>query len=134
MIKRSLHPQRPSAPHILILDDSESVRKEFRRALEEFGYFASAVGTARDARRVLDETWIDLLITDLSLPDADGLDLIRTVRAEFPHISVLVASLFGHGRLRHALYELGVAGVVDKTVAHDTLLVQVCRALARAGF
>jgi DNA-binding response OmpR family regulator len=119
---------------VLIVEDNESIRTAFTRVLEEVGYFATAVGTARAARRILEESWVDLLITDLSLPDADGLELVRSVRADFPGVTVLVASLFAHGRLRHTLHELGVAGVVDKTVAHDTLLVQVCRALSWAGF
>jgi CheY-like chemotaxis protein len=84
----------PNAPRILIVDDEPNVRNLFLTILAEDGYYVTAVATARHALLVLREREVELVILDLSLPDADGLELVREIHAEFPYTRVLAVSGF----------------------------------------
>jgi DNA-binding NtrC family response regulator len=82
----------PYAPRILIVDDDAQVRDLFTRIIAEDGYFVNAVATARHARMVLRDREVDVVILDLSLPDADGLDLVREIRSDYPYVKILAIS------------------------------------------
>lgn len=81
---------------ILLLDDEEPLRRLMAELLEEEGHSVSEGGDGRlteDAERLAD---FDLVITDLMMPDADGLDVLRNIRACRPEMKVLAVS--GGGR------------------------------------
>jgi response regulator receiver domain-containing protein len=76
------------APRILIVDDEPSVRTFFDRVLSEDGYYVDAVGTARQALRALCDRAFEVALVDLSLPDGDGVELMRQMRAEAPFLRI----------------------------------------------
>ena len=82
------------APRILIVDDELTVRTFVERILSEDGYFVDAVGTARQALDALCDRTFDVALVDLSLPDGDGVELIRQMRIDAPHLSILATSGF----------------------------------------
>jgi DNA-binding response OmpR family regulator len=67
--------------HVLLVDDEPSLRLGVGRALREAGYQVTAVADATSALRAMEEAFPDLLLLDLMLPDMDGLELCRQVRA-----------------------------------------------------
>ncbi|MBF0368101.1 MAG: response regulator [Magnetococcales bacterium] len=67
--------------HILVVDDDPDVRKLLKKALTKGGYRISSVGRGRDMTKVLEHKKVDLVILDLGLPDGDGLELCRNLRA-----------------------------------------------------
>ena len=77
-------PNKIPAPHILIVDDDE----QFGRMLESVitkiaGFSCSFVPDARKALEVLDSSIIDVVITDIKMPDINGLELTRIVKAKY---------------------------------------------------
>lgn len=77
---------------ILILDDESSVRGFFRAVLEAAGYSVEEASTARDAFQILRERRMDLVMTDILMPDMDGLEVTRTLRREFPGVKIIAVS------------------------------------------
>jgi len=69
---------------VLIVDDSLTVRMDLAEALETAGLRCLPCATAADARRALSEGRVDLVVLDVLLPDADGFDLLKEIRAT-PH-------------------------------------------------
>src|SRR5712672_3169609 len=65
---------------ILIVDDSESIRELVGLTLESSGYSVEKGVDGLDAMRFLDGSEIDLVITDLNMPNVDGIQLIREIR------------------------------------------------------
>jgi CheY-like chemotaxis protein len=69
------------AVHVLVVDDNPLVRAVLTTLLEAYGATVTGVGSAAEALRVLPLERPDVLLTDLSMPEADGFSLIRRVRA-----------------------------------------------------
>jgi CheY-like chemotaxis protein len=120
----------PYAPSILLVEDEEETRHGFRRALEEIGYYVVETGSGRQARSAAEERFFDLMILDLSMPDVDGIELIGTLRAELPLLRVLAISGFMSGSFLQIAKKLGASSTLQKPVAEDRLVVEMCKLLA----
>lgn len=77
---------------LLLVDDDPNIRDTAVDILEDAGYGVMAAGTAQDALAVLAGTPVDLLITDLNLPDQSGTTLAREVRSKYPKIKIIMLS------------------------------------------
>ncbi len=127
---------------ILVVDDDAAIRKVAKRVLELHGYGVISVGTADEARRVLEEEHapVDLLLTDVKMPGTDGPELASALLASHPDLRVLFTSGMpadsvvggGRGALRAG------APFIEKPYAVTDLVDRVRAALdapppARAG-
>ena len=81
-------------PFVLVVDDSLTVRMDLRQVLGNANFAVTACGTLTTARQVLHTRGCDLAIVDLLLPDGNGADLLREMRAdpELRHIPVILIS------------------------------------------
>jgi two-component system KDP operon response regulator KdpE len=118
------------APHILVADDEPRILKLFTRLLSDDGYSVTAVDSGEAAVRVLKEQPVDLLILDLSMPEPDGFDVLRSLRAQKPGLRILVISGFMEGALLRASEILGATATLNKTEAPQRL-VHTVRTLLR---
>jgi CheY-like chemotaxis protein len=74
---------------ILLIDDNDQIRALLRRVLEEAGYFVIDAANGREGLRRFRETPVALVITDLLMPDSDGLEVTMTLRRESPHAKII---------------------------------------------
>src|SRR5437868_13480354 len=72
------------AATILIVEDDAAMRMMLREALEEDGYNAEAVGGGRAGIERVKQGGVDLVISDVKMPDLDGLDMLREIKAVTP--------------------------------------------------
>lgn len=101
---------------ILLVDDHELIRQGLRRAFERDGDFevVGEAGTLADARRLLGMTRPDVVILDVRLPDGNGLDAARKLRAESEDLGIVVLTMYaGDDQLFEAL-EAGASAFVPK--------------------
>ena len=75
---------------VLLIDDNDQIRALLRRVLEEAGYFVLDAANGREGLRQFRQTPVALVITDLLMPDSDGLEVIMTLRCESPHVKIIV--------------------------------------------
>ena len=80
------------AVSVLVLDDEEQVTLLLRSILEHEGYRVAVARTAVDALNAIGQEPPDLVITDIFMPDQDGLEFIKDVRARYPAIKILAIS------------------------------------------
>src|SRR4029453_8309580 len=82
----------PDAKRIVIVDDNPLFRKCLEELIPSDGSFAvlGEAGNAAKAMEVIRKLNPDLAIVDLSLPGANGIELIKNIRAEFPKLPILV--------------------------------------------
>ncbi|MGH9722175.1 MAG: response regulator [Bryobacteraceae bacterium] len=121
--------REPYAPSILVVDDDAQIRKMFRKILESVGYFVNEARTGREAMWAVEDRFFDLVTLDLELPDADGFEVIRCIRAELPDIKMLVVSGFMPGSLVNPAQKPGAISAMNKLAAPKTLLHEVCKLL-----
>ncbi len=77
---------------ILLIDDEAPVRQLFSRILKEAGYQVAEAASGREGVQRLREESFDLVVTDILMPDMDGLELTRVIRQDFPKVKIVVVS------------------------------------------
>lgn len=124
---------------ILVVEDDRHTRTFLADNLAADGYEPIGAANARDALRLMETRYPDLAIVDLTLPDRDGLDLLRQVRAADgvasridPHLPLLVLS--GRVGELHRLrgFDKGADDVMGKPFSYPELRARVKALLARA--
>jgi DNA-binding NarL/FixJ family response regulator len=117
-------PLAPEVKRIVIVDDHPLFRKGLEELIHSDGAFAvcGQAGNAAEAMGVIRKLNPDLAIVDLSLPGANGIELIKNTRAEFPKLPILVLSM--HDESLYALRALraGAEGYVMKHEAMANVL------------
>lgn len=115
-----------------LVDDHAVMRKGLARLLESSSEMCVgfSVGSAREALSNLQESAVDVLIVDLSLPDVGGLSLVDTVKGRYPDMGLLVLSMHKAQRDILASLDAGADGYLHKSSNHQTLL-QAIRTVAR---
>lgn len=116
---------------ILIVDDHPVVREGLEAVIESRDDLAvcGMVGSVREAAEVIAHTLPDLVLTDLSLPGRNGVELIKDLKALYPDLPVLVMSM--HDELIYAerVLRAGGRGYVMKEAPSDTLIQAIRKVL-----
>ena len=104
-----------TARKLLIADDSNIVRSKIARALGQHGlHIVGLAANGREALELFKNTKPDVLTMDLTMPEMDGIECIRAIRALDPKVRILVVSaLSDKGTAIQALKE-GAQGFLDK--------------------
>lgn len=120
-------------PRILLVDDVPMVRLSICAALEGDGHQVLEAGDGKEALTVLDTEPVDLIITDLWMPNLDGVELLKRLRATNARIKVIAISGGGVRRpidVSAALAQTwGADAVLYKPFANEDLLEEVNRLL-----
>jgi CheY-like chemotaxis protein len=77
-------------PHILVVDDEANIRELLGQFLTDSGYRLTAVASATEALQAVQQAPPDLIISDLQLEDADGLEMIGQLKAVLPDTPVIL--------------------------------------------
>jgi DNA-binding NarL/FixJ family response regulator len=106
----------PEAKRIVIVDDHPLFRKGLEELIHSDGAFAvcGEAGNAGEAMDVIRKLNPELAIVDLSLPGANGIELIKNIRAEFPKLPILVLSMHDESLYAVRALRAGADGYVMK--------------------
>ncbi|PYL27299.1 MAG: DNA-binding response regulator [Verrucomicrobia bacterium] len=109
-------PDPPEAKRIVIVDDHPLFRKGLQEMIHSDGTFAvcGEAGNAAEAMEIIRKLNSDLAIVDLSLPGANGIELIKNIRAEFPRLPILVLSMHDESLYAVRALRAGADGYVMK--------------------
>jgi two-component system, OmpR family, KDP operon response regulator KdpE len=118
--------------NILVVDDEPQITRVLKTALSSRGYAVRAAADGDDAIQVIKEWSPDLVITDLRMPNMDGLALCRHIRAKSA-IPIIVLSVKGEERIKVEALDAGADDYVTKPFNMNELLARVRAALRRAS-
>jgi two-component system KDP operon response regulator KdpE len=118
--------------HLLVVEDDDATRRSVAANLEAHGYRVVEAGEVRTALRSWETSRPDLILLDLGLPDADGVDLIRRVRRDAT-TPILVLTARGAEADKVAALELGADDYVTKPFGLPELRARIGALLRRAG-
>jgi DNA-binding response OmpR family regulator len=107
---------------ILVVDDQRPLLRALATTLEGAGFQVFAAESGREATSIASEHQLDLLITDLGMPDEDGFELARRMKKEHPELKIIVMSgTFGPDLLKAARL-LGADATLSKPMTATALL------------
>jgi CheY-like chemotaxis protein len=118
---------------ILVVEDRDYLRKLTERMLKQSGHDVVVVGSGKEAVRVCQKRTVDLVITDLAMPDMDGLELIRSLRKSHPELLILAMSGTFTGHFLKIATTLGAVGTLEKPFKQSDLLAMIDKTLGKAG-
>jgi two-component system KDP operon response regulator KdpE len=117
---------------VLVVDDEPQIRRALRTSLEAHGYDVATVGTGDEGVVGAAGGSPDLVLLDLGLPDMDGTEVIRRVRA-FSEVPIIVLSVRESQDDKVAALDAGADDYVTKPFAMEELLARTRAALRRAA-
>jgi len=107
---------------VLIVDDEADLVATYERLLHRRGYRVVSAGSCRDGLLVIEREPLALVVTDLRLPDGDGLDIVRAARRTPTPTPSLVVTGFVSEASRAAALAAGAAGYLAKPFATSNLV------------
>lgn len=119
-------------PRILVVDDEAQLTRVLRTGLKSHGYDVRVAADGLSGLEIFGDWQPDLLVTDLAMPDMDGLELCRSVRA-VSQIPIIVLSAKGEEKIKVEALDVGADDYVTKPFGMDELLARVRAALRRAA-
>lgn len=118
-------------PRILVVDDEPQLTRVLRTGLKSRGYDVLVADDGVNGLRLFKEWQPDLVITDLAMPNMDGLELCKQLRA-ISQIPIIILSAKGEERIKVTALDIGADDFVTKPFGIDELLARLRAALRRA--
>src|SRR6266545_2524129 len=113
---------------ILLIDDDELVRATLREMLEHFGHTAIEAHHGTEGLALFRHANVDLVITDIVMPETDGLEVLRELRRMHPSVKIIAISGAEGNRAADYLHTakfMGAATVLAKPMSVDVLLAAI---------
>ncbi len=120
--------------HILVLDDEKNYLLILEAILEDEGYEVTALQDPQLALAYLEDSEVDVLVTDMRMPGMSGQEVLAYMRKEYPHIPVLIMTAFGSIDRAVEAMKSGAFDYITKPFDNNELLLSLSKAvqLARA--
>ncbi len=121
---------------VLVVDDEEFIRFTLRQMLEKAGHEVIEAVNGQDALDAFQRTTVDLVITDIIMPEKEGIETIVELRRQRPDLKIIAVS--GGGRTRTLDYldiaeRLGADSAIAKPLKRKTVMDAVNKALGHAS-
>ncbi len=115
---------------ILIVEDDAAMREMLREALEDDGYAVETAANGRAGVERVQKGGVDLVVSDVKMPEIDGLDMLREIKAVSPSPYVITITAFGSIDTAIRAVKLGAYDYITKPFEVDQLILSVEKALA----
>ena len=119
-------------PRILVVDDESQLTRVLRTGLTAHGYDVRTAADGVEGLKQANDWRPDLIITDLAMPNMDGLELCRKIRS-VSQVPVIVLSAKGEEKIKVEALDLGADDFITKPFGIDELLARVRAALRRSS-
>jgi len=119
------------AHQLLVVDDEEPARRLLARILQQDGYQCDQAADVTEALEQVSRKEFALVITDLDMPGASGLELIRHLTSERPTVATMMVTGKGDREIAHRVVECGAYGYLSKPLDPDEVVINVYNALLR---
>jgi DNA-binding NtrC family response regulator len=116
---------------ILIIDDEEIIRESCRRVLGPEGYDVKTARSGTEGLKVLHGDSIDLVLTDLKMPDMDGVEVLVRIKENWPDITVIIMTGYGTVKTAVKAMKMGVFDYIEKPFSPSDLTALVSKAFER---
>ncbi len=115
--------------HVLLIDDEKNYLLVLETLLLDEGYTVTAINDPETALAFLDESEVDVVVTDMKMPRLTGRDVLERVKKNWPHLPVLIMTAFGSIESAVAVMKYGAFDYITKPFANDELLLSLHNAV-----
>jgi two-component system NtrC family response regulator len=128
-----LVPKLTTLNTVLVIDDEEKIRSLLSRIIGLEGYEVLQAQDAKTAWKKLEQGKVDVIICDVKLPDANGVELCRQIKQEYPEAELIM--LTAHGNIADGVQAIknGAFDYITKGDDNDKVLPLISRAVEKAG-
>ena len=118
---------------ILIIDDEIQICESIKMILDYSGYEVSYTTDAKDGINKLSSQLYSVLLLDIQMPEMNGFEVIKKVKAKYPDLSVIIIS--AHGSVENAIKatKLGAFDFIEKPIDREKLLISVRNAVEQSN-
>ena len=120
-----------SKGRILVIDDEDIVRTSCSRALAPEGYEVTLARNGIEGLKVIGEGQCDVVLTDLKMPDMDGIEVLKKIKEGWPEIEVIIITGYQTVDTAVKSIKLGAFDYIEKPFTPDALLAAVTKAIDR---
>jgi PAS domain S-box-containing protein len=113
---RTVLDERPALPSILVVDDEEGIRAFLGEILKSAGYEVLEASNGVEALRQVEAHEVEMVITDLVMPEREGLETVMTLRDSYPHLKIIAMSGAFGGEFLKAVKKLGAHATIHKPI------------------
>ncbi|MCR5260069.1 MAG: sigma-54 dependent transcriptional regulator [Desulfovibrio sp.] len=118
--------------HILIIDDEKNYLLVLQTLLEDEGYTVTALSDPETALAFLQESEVDVVVTDMKMPHISGLEVLEQIKKHWQHIPVLIMTAFGSIESAVETMKYGAFDYITKPFSNDELLLSIHNAVELA--
>lgn len=116
---------------ILVVDDENIVLMSCQRALTPEGYEVRTVRSGSEGLKILKDEKFDIVLTDLKMPDMDGIDVLRLVKEGWPDTEVIIITGYQTVETAVKAIKLGAYDYVEKPFTPEQILSVIKNAMSR---
>ena len=114
---------------ILVVDDEAEIREGLEILLTSEDFRVTLAPNAQTGLELLEQSPYDLILLDVSLPDRNGIELLRDIRSRDPHLPVILITAYGSIDMARAAFKSGAQDYITKPWSNDELVSQVSLAI-----
>lgn len=119
-----------SKGRILVVDDEDIVRTSCSRTLSPEGYEVRLAKNGVEGLKMASEERFDLVLTDLKMPDMDGIEVLRIIKEKWPETAVIIVTGYQTVDTAVKAIKLGAYDYIEKPFTPDALISAVDEAMA----
>jgi DNA-binding NtrC family response regulator len=116
---------RPAAGSVLIVDDEAEIRESLQALLEIEGFEVESAASGEEGLTLIGDRPFDLVLLDLALPGRDGMEVFSEIRAQDPHLPVIMITAYGTVENAVRAMQAGAANFIQKPWDNEKLLADV---------
>lgn len=128
---RQGHAVEHQQKRILVVDDEENARLALSKILINEGYDVASAGNGREALQYLRNRDIELIITDLNMPEMNGLSFLRELNHSYPASNVIIITAYGEVESYLEAMTLGAFEYINKPIMYDDLKKVITKIFSR---
>ena len=114
-----------STGRILVVDDEDIVRTSCSRTLSPEGYEVRLARNGAEGLKMANEERFDLVLTDLKMPDMDGIEVLRIIKEQWPETAVIIVTGYQTVDTAVKAIKLGAYDYIEKPFTPDALITAV---------
>lgn len=110
---------------ILVIDDEQEIRESLEQLLKMEGYRTETAPTANEGLRKVEGGVYDLALLDINLPDANGLEVLKSIKRTTPDMNVIMITAYDSSQMAFQASREGAESYITKPWDNDKLLLEV---------